>query len=260
MRILLGTCLVLFFSVSAFAAPDHGMMVQEAMNDLGIPPAEEFQRRLEAKDPMMTVGVAARYLGQQQCSKARYWLEAVKAKDGIEYDDLAGLMYLNGDCVPQDIRYAQILFKRSASKSYWCKEHLLSAYLVDPYCNPKDTFVLARELASYGNELGIYTVAGCYAQGTGTIRNFEKAYMWSLVGMSLVRHPEQRRIYHEMANALEALLTEAQCNRQRMRAESWKPQRIPNSLSTRSVNTSYGINPAIYASQPIEAGRTESLE
>lgn len=242
---LIVSCIFLL-PTNSIAASNHSVMVQQAMEDLGIPHASEFEQMLEDKNPIMTVGVASTYLSYNQCEKGKYWLETIKKKNDIEYNDILGLLYLNGDCGPQDIQYAQALFKKSAKKSYICKEHLLSAYIIDTRADPKARFLLAKELALYGNELAFYTVAESYAQGMGVVRDFEQAYMWSLVGMSRVSSPEQRRIYQTMANALERVLTESQRKKQKRKAESWKAKPIPPSIESGSYNVSYGVNPNIY--------------
>ncbi|WP_279137959.1 tetratricopeptide repeat protein [Bilophila wadsworthia] len=237
---------ILLLPLNSLASSNHAVMVQQAMEDLGIPHAGEFEQMLEDKNPIMTVGVASTYLSYNQCEKGKYWLETIKKKNDIEYNDILGLLYLNGDCGPQDIQYAQALFKKSAKKSYICKEHLLSAYIIDTRADPKARFLLAKELASYGNELAFYTVAESYAQGMGVVRDFEQAYMWSLVGMSRVGSPEQRRIYQTMANALERVLTASQRNKQKSKAESWKAKPIPSNIASSTFNVSYGVNPNIY--------------
>jgi TPR repeat protein len=138
-----------------------------------------------------------------------------------------GVMYANGQGVPQDYAQALIWTRKAANQGYAVAQNNLGVMYRDGQGVALDYAQAAiwfRKAADQGDAVAQNNLGGIYYEGQGELQDFVRAHMWFNLAASRAEDAETREQATKNREILAAKMTPAQIAEAQRMAREWKPK------------------------------------
>jgi uncharacterized protein len=138
-----------------------------------------------------------------------------------------GVMYANGQGVPQDYAQALIWTRKAANQGNAVAQNNLGVMYRDGHGVALDYAQAAiwfRKAADQGDAVAQNNLGGIYYEGQGVLQDFVRAHMWFNLAASRAEDTETREQAAKNSEILAAKMTPAQIAEAQRLAREWKPK------------------------------------
>lgn len=161
----------------------------------------------------------------QDDNQAIFWCQKAAEQGLVEAQFVLGECYQYGEGVPQNHTEAVKWYKLAAKKGYAPAQVNLGICYYYGYgvsLNPKKGVYWFQKAADQGDTLGQAFLGNDFTIGKGGPQNYQLAYMWYLIGLSLSTEADVVESFKAALINIEFRLTEAQIAEARQMAIEWK--------------------------------------
>jgi uncharacterized protein len=138
-----------------------------------------------------------------------------------------GVMYANGQGVPQDYAQALIWTRKAANQGDAVAQNNLGVMYRDGQGVPQDyaqALIWLRKAADQGDAVAQNNLGGIYYEGQGILQDFVRAHMWFNLAASRAEDAETREQATKNREILAAKMTPVQIAEAQRMAREWKPK------------------------------------
>ena len=156
----------------------------------------------------------------------RLWRPLAEQGDAGAQNNL-GVMYANGQGVPQDYAQALIWTRKAANQGYAVAQNNLGVMYRDGQGVSLDYAQAAiwfRKAADQGDAVAQNNLGGIYYEGQGILQDFVRAHMWFNLAASRAEDAETREQATKNREILAAKMTPVQIAEAQRMAREWKPK------------------------------------
>ena len=179
-------------------------------------------------------GVAA-YQRDDFATAMRIWRPLADQGDAVAQNNL-GVMYANGQGVPQDYAQALIWTRKAANQGDAVAQNDLGVMYRDGQGVVLDyaqAMIWFRKAADQGDAVAQNNLGGIYYEGQGVLQDFVRADMWFNLAVSRAEDAETREQAAKNREILAAKMTSAQIAEAQRLASEWSPKLRPHPHPTR---------------------------
>ena len=156
-----------------------------------------------------------------------YWRPLAEQGDATAQSNL-GVMYANGQGVPQDYPQALIWTRKAADQGDAAAQNNLGVMYRDGQGVALDYAQAAiwfRKAADHGDAVAQNNLGGIYYEGQGVLRDFVRAHMWFNLAASRAEDAETREQAAKNREILAAKMTPDQIAEAQRMARGWVPKK-----------------------------------